>query len=87
MEMIIIIDFIEKNIHKLTIQHLKNFADKKNLICTKEEVHIIYSFIMDHYQELIKGNIASLEIIKPKINPTLYNTLVDLYKDYKQKYL
>lgn len=85
--MINIIDFIEKNIHKLTIEHIKNYADKNNIVYTEKEINLIYKQIMNHYKELITGNTSSLEEIKERINPTLYSTLLNLYYEYKQKYI
>ncbi len=79
------IEFIQNNIHLLKPEHLKTFAKKNNINYTEEEIQIIYQFILEHYQELLEGNIKCLEIVKQKINPTLYNQLLSIYYNYKKR--
>ncbi len=80
-------DFIKKHIHELTIQDIEGFARKKNISYTKDELLIVYQFIQYHYQDLLDENIKVFEEIKDKISPTLYKQLLNLYIEYKQKYL
>lgn len=42
---------------------------------------------MYNYNELLDENIKVFEQIKNKINPNLYKKLLNLYIEYKQKYL
>ena len=80
------IDFIENNIHFLTIEHIKKYANNQQIQYTEEEANIIYDTIMNHYKELIIGDITPLNKIKEKINPKLYQLLVNLYHTYQKKY-
>lgn len=80
-------ELIKKNINKLTIEHLRNFAKIKNISYTEDELVIIYNFIMYNYNDLLDENIKVFESIKTKINPLLYKDLINLYIEYKQKYL
>ena len=80
-------EIIKNNIHKLTKDNLKDFASKNNLTYTKEELDIVYSFIMNNYQDLLNENIQVFESLRPKISNNLYKNLLSLYIDYKQKYL
>jgi len=80
-------ELIKKNINKLTIEHLRNFAKIKNISYTEDELVIIYNFIMYNYNDLLDENIRVFESIKTKINPLLYKDLINLYIEYKQKYL
>ena len=80
-------EIVRKNINKLTIEHLKTFANKNNLIYTDDEAIIIYNFIMYYYNDLLNENIKVFEVIKNKISPKLYKDLLNLYIDYKQNYL
>ena len=80
-------ELIKKNINKLTINDLKEYANKNNISYTEDEAIIIYNFIMYNYNELLNENIKVFEQIKNKINPNLYKELLNLYIEYKQKYL
>ena len=80
-------ELITKNINKLTIEHLKNFAKIKNISYTDDELIIVYDFIMCNYNDLLDENIKVFESIKDKISPDLYKILINLYIEYKQKYL
>ena len=63
------------------------FALKNNIIYTDRELDIIYSFIMDNYNELLNENVLVFQKIRNKISPVLYKKLINLYVEYKQKYL
>ena len=63
------------------------FARKNNIIYTDRELDIIYSFIMDNYNELLNENVLVFQKIRNKISPVLYKKLINLYVEYKQKYL
>lgn len=84
--MISIKDLIRKNINKLAINDIKEFANKKNIKYTEDEALTIYNFIMYNYNELLNENIKVFESIREKLNPNLYKELLNLYIDYK-KYL
>ncbi len=80
-------EFIKIHIHELTPNDLEEFAKKKNIQFTNDELIIIYQFIQYRYQDLLDENIKVFEEIKGKVNPTLYKQLLHLYIEYKQKYL
>ena len=64
-------ELIKKNINNLTINHVKDFADKNNISYTDDELNTIYHFIMYYYQDLLDENIKVFDIIKNKINPII----------------
>lgn len=80
-------DIIKKYINLLTIDDIKRFADKNNIVYTNDEAIIVYNFIMYYHNDLLDENIKVFELIKNKISPKLYKDLLNLYIDYKQKYL
>ena len=80
-------ELVKKYINQLKIEDLKAFGDKNNLVYTADEAIIIYNFIMYYYNDLLNENIKVFEVIKNKISPKLYKDLLNLYIDYKQKYL
>ena len=80
-------ELIKKNINKLTSDNIKGFLDKNNLSYNDDEIIILYNFIKYNYNDLLDENIKVFEDIKNKINPNLYKNLLNLYIEYKQKYL
>lgn len=66
---------------------MKKLADDYKIDYTQDELVIIYNFIKYNYNELLEKNIKVFESIKDKINPALYKKLLNLYIDYKNRYL
>lgn len=85
--MILIQDFIKNHINDLTINDLRRVADKYELKYSEDELSTIYSFIKDYYQDLLMKNDKVLVLLKDKINKDLYDKLIDLYANIKDKYL
>ena len=85
--MIIIQDFIKNHINDLTINDLRRVADKYELKYSEDELSTIYSFIKNYYQDLLMKNDKVLVLLKDKINKDLYDKLIDLYTNIKDKYL
>ncbi|MDY5993287.1 MAG: hypothetical protein SPJ06_04835, partial [Bacilli bacterium] len=65
----------------------KRYALKENIEVTNEEITIIYNFIKTNYQEILNNNEKSFYLLKQKLKPELYNTIISLYNKYKTKYL
>ena len=80
-------EIIKNYITRLSKEDLKVFAYKNSITYTEEELDIIYSFILNNYNDLLNENIKVFEKIKNRINPNLYKRLLNLYIEYKQKYL
>lgn len=80
-------DIIKKYINLLSLDDIKSFADKEQIPYTNDEAIIVYNFIKYYYNDLLNENIKVFEQIKNKISPNLYKRLLNLYVDYKQKYL
>ena len=78
---------VRNYISRLTTKDLEVFAKSHNISYTQDELIIIYQFIKYHYEDLLDENIKVFEEIKGKINPTLYKQLLNLYIEYKQKYM
>ena len=86
--MIIIYKEIVRNyINTLTIKDLERFANDYHLNYSQDELLIIYNFIKYYYNDLLEKNIKVFENIKNKINPNLYKKLLNLYIEYKKRYL
>ena len=77
----------KKYINKLSIRDLEKFARMNNINYTKDELIVVYNFIINNYNELLDENINVFLKIRDKISPELYKKLLNLYVEYKQKYL
>lgn len=80
-------ELVRKYVEQLKPQDLEVFASKNNISYTKDELIVVYQFIKYHYNDLLDENIKVFEEIRDKINPNLYKQLLNLYIEYKQKYL
>lgn len=78
---------VKSYINKLSIDDLKTFANKNNIEYTSDELILIFNFIKYNYNDLLDGNIKVFNDLKNNINPVLYKKLLDLYIEYKNKYL
>lgn len=80
-------ELIKNNIDKLSPSIIKEYGKKVNIILNDSESNILYQFIMKNYSEILEGNEKSLEELKKKINPNLYQQLYILYQEAKEKYI
>ncbi len=80
-------ELAKKYINKLSIRDLEKFARMNNINYTKDELIVVYNFIINNYNELLDENINVFLKIRDKISPELYKKLLNLYVEYKQKYL
>ena len=72
--------------NKLTEQDINNYALKKNINLTEDEIKIIYVYIKNYWKEFYKGNPKELFMeLKEKLNPITYNKALKLYQEYKNK--
>lgn len=80
-------ELIKNWIPNLTPEMITNYSKKIGISLTNSEVMILYQFIMKNYVEVLDGDESSFNDLKKKINPSLYNQLLILYKTNKNKYL
>ena len=80
-------ELIKKWIPNLTPNIIKNYGKKTGILLTESETTILYQFIMKNYSEILEGNETSFNELKNKISPNLYQQLLKLYKEQKNKYL
>lgn len=80
-------EFVKRHIDKLTPKDLEKFAQKNNISYTNDELLVVYQFIKYNYNDLLNENIRVFETIRDKLSPNLYKRLLNLYIEYKQKYL
>ncbi|HIR48519.1 MAG TPA: DUF2624 family protein [Candidatus Faecimonas gallistercoris] len=80
-------ELIKKWIPNLTPNIIKDYGKKTGILLTESETTILYQFIMKNYSEILEGNETSFNELKNKISPNLYQQLLKLYKEQKNKYL
>ena len=71
-------ELIKSYIPKLTPKLIKEYGKKLNISLTDSETIILYQFIMKNYSEILEGNETSFIELKRKLNPNLYQQLLNL---------
>ncbi len=79
-------DCIIKYIDNLKISHIKDYAQKQNIVLTEEESIIICSFIKEHYLELLEDN-TTIYLLEKQISSSLFSKILILSQENKAKYL
>ena len=80
-------ELAKKYIKKLTPQDIKNYAKSINVELDNQEINIIFNFLLINYEALLDKKDYVLEQLKPKLRPELYNKILLLYEENKNKYL
>ena len=80
-------ELIKKWIPNLTKENIIDYAKKINIPLSDSDANTLYQFIMKNYSEILEGNETSFKELKQKINPNLYQQLLNLYEKNKAKYL
>lgn len=80
-------ELIKKWIPNLTKENIIDYAKKINIPLSDSDANTLYQFIMKNYSEILEGNETSFKELKQKINPNLYQQLLNLYEQNKAKYL
>jgi len=78
---------IRNYIYKMSVEDIKNFALKRNIELTTEESILIFKFLKNNYEELLRGNTDVFEQIRPYIRGDVYQYGYHLYQDLYTKYL
>lgn len=81
-------NLIRNYVSKMTIDDVRKYASIKNINATEDEMQTVYEFIKNHHAKILKGDMKFIDDnLRPKISPTLYNKLLNLYLEQKEKYL
>lgn len=77
---------IEEYIKKITKEDIINFASKKKVTLTNDELDIIYDYLKKYWKTFYKGNPSELlEELSHKINPDTFSKIKELYIEFKNK--
>lgn len=80
-------ELAKRYIKNLTPNDIKKYASSINIDLNSQEVNIIFNFLLLNYEELLNRNDKVLLKLKDKLSPSLYNTVISLYEENKNKYL
>ena len=80
-------EIIKKYLKNITPQDIKNYATSINIYLNNEEVNIIFNFLLKYYEDLLNKNTKVLEKLKPYLRKDLYDKIIILYEENKNKYL
>lgn len=79
--------FIENYIQKISKQDILSFAYQNNLSLSKEEIDILYHYLLNNYKDLLNGNSRGIfEALEAKIDSDKLDKIKELYKFYYNKY-
>lgn len=71
-------------INKITKQDIEKYISKENIQHTKEEIDLIYESIKNDYYEILNNFQNYIQKLKDKLNPNLYNKIIEKYNKYKE---
>ena len=71
-------------INKITKQDIERYISKENIQHTKEEIDLIYESIKNDYYEILNNFQNYIQKVKDKLNPNLYNKIIEKYNKYKE---
>ncbi len=76
-----------KYIKNLTPNDIYNYAKSKNINLSNEEVNIIFNFILNYYEDILNKNTSVFDKLRSRISNELYNKIILIYDENKNKYL
>lgn len=79
--------FIKNYINKLTINDINNFLLKENISINSNDINIIYIYIKNNFDEILKDEVKVLNRVKNDVNKDTYDKILYLYDKYKDKIL
>lgn len=78
---------IERYVNKMSIDDVRNFAIKKNINLSEDELIFTYNFIKKNYKEILsRPTMVDLDRYKDKYSLENFNKIKVLYKEYFSKY-
>jgi len=77
---------IRDYINKLTEEDIINYANKKNIELSNDEVKVLYVYAKNYWKEFYNGNPTDLILeLKEKLSPKNFDILYKIYIQLKEK--
>ena len=77
---------LKSYVNKLSINDIKLFCDKNNLMLDNYELNIIYNYIKKNYINIINDENKTLSDAKELLSNSSYEKIKELYLIYRNKY-
>lgn len=71
----------------MTLNDINKFLDKENVVINSNDINIIYIYIKNNIDDILKDIENSLNKVKNKITSDSYNKILKLYDKYKDMIL
>ncbi len=76
---------IKNYINKMTIDDINRFLEKENMKINSNDINIVYIYIKNNFDEILKDEVKVLNRIKNDVNSDTYDKILLLYEKYKDK--
>ena len=76
-------NIIKSYINNMSAKDIKNFLENNNYPVNDKDIEIILFYIKNYWEQIMDGDISIFKEIKPKISESSYNTMINLYNQYK----
>lgn len=80
-------NIIKKYVNVIKKSDIIEFARKQNVKLNSIELDTIYNAIKTRWEEIYINGLKVIEEYKNKLSDSTYIKLIELYKEYKNKYL
>ena len=76
---------IKNYINKMSIDDINRFLEKENMKINSNDINIVYIYIKNNFDEILKDEVKVLNRIKNDVNSDTYDKILLLYEKYKDK--
>ncbi len=76
---------IEKYIERMSIYDFEKLCMKKDIYLSREELQFSYSFIKEHYKDILNNGKLDITPYESKFTKEHYQQIQNLIKEYQDK--
>ena len=80
-------NIVDKYMQNISITDIDNFAKKKNVVLSPDELEFTYTFIKKNYREVLKNpKLFNIERYQGKYSPENFEKIKKVFTEYFSKY-
>lgn len=80
-------NIVDRYMRNISIEDINNFAKKKNIDLSNEELDFTYSFVKKNYQEILKNpKLFNIDRYKHKYTEENFDKIKKVFNEYFSKY-
>lgn len=80
-------NIVDKYMQNLSISDVDNFAKKKNIILSPEELEFTYTFVKRNYKEMLQNpKLFNIDRYKGKYSADNFDKIKKVFTEYFSKY-